>query len=101
VTKRTAISIPDDLFRAMERARRHAKKDRSGWIQDAVSHYLKSRSKGESIEEYFAAYRRMPEHDDPELVGLEEVALSDLADEDWAAEWMSWEATHGKSHRAR
>jgi len=58
MTKRTAISLPDDLFRDIERARRRSKKDRSTWIQEAASDYLKKRTNEEEIEEYFAAYER-------------------------------------------
>jgi predicted transcriptional regulator len=60
VTKRTAISLPDGLFRDLERARKRAKKDRSTWIQEAVSEYLKRRSKEEEIEAYFSGYERLP-----------------------------------------
>lgn len=60
MTKRTAISLPDGLFREIERARKRAKKDRSAWIQDAAAEYLKRRSKEEEIEAYFTAYEREP-----------------------------------------
>lgn len=60
MTKRTAISLPEDLYREIERARKRAKKDRSTWIQEAASEYLKRRSKEEEIEAYFAGYKRVP-----------------------------------------
>ena len=60
VTTKTAISLPDDLFRQIERARKRAKKDRSTWIQEAASEYLKRKSKEHEIEDYFAAYERVP-----------------------------------------
>lgn len=60
MTKRTAISLPDGLFRDLERARKRAKKDRSTWIQEAVTDYLKRRSKEEEIEAYFSGYERLP-----------------------------------------
>ena len=37
MTKKTAISLPDDLFRDIERARKRSKKDRSTWIQEAAA----------------------------------------------------------------
>jgi len=64
VTKRTAISLPDDLFREIERARKRSRKDRSSWIQEAATEYLKHRSKEEEIEAYFAAYERIPPNED-------------------------------------
>jgi metal-responsive CopG/Arc/MetJ family transcriptional regulator len=60
VTTKTAISLPDDLFREIERARKRSKKDRSTWIQEAASEYLKKRTKAEEEEAYFAGYERVP-----------------------------------------
>ena len=60
VTKKTAISLPDDLYRDIERARRRSKKDRSTWIQEAASEYLKKRTKEEEIERWLSAYERVP-----------------------------------------
>ncbi len=60
MTKRTAISLPDGLFREIERARKRVKKDRSAWMQEAASEYLKRRSKEDEIEAYFAGYERVP-----------------------------------------
>lgn len=60
MTKRTAISLPDDLYREIERARKRAKKDRSTWLQEAAGEYLKKRTKEEEIEAYFSAYERVP-----------------------------------------
>lgn len=103
MTKKTAISLPDDLYREIERARKRAKKDRSSWIQEAASEYLKRRSKEEMIEAYYEAYRRIPEGDDQAVIDAEQAALEDFpyADEDWEAEWQEWEASHAKSDRAR
>jgi metal-responsive CopG/Arc/MetJ family transcriptional regulator len=60
VTKKTAISLPDELFREIERARKRSKKDRSTWIQEAASEYLKKRTKEEEIEAWLSAYERVP-----------------------------------------
>jgi len=60
VTKRTAISLPDDLFREIERARKRTKKDRSTWLREAASEYLKRRSREEEIEAWLSAYERIP-----------------------------------------
>ncbi len=69
MTKRTAISLPDDLYRDIERARRRARKDRSTWLQEAASEYLKKRSKEEEIEAWLSAHERVPLTED-ELAGL-------------------------------
>jgi len=60
VTKKTAISLPDQLYREIERARKRSKKDRSTWIQEAASEYLKKRTKEEEIEAWLSAYERVP-----------------------------------------
>ncbi len=64
MTKRTAISLPDDLFRRIERARTRAGMDRSTWLQEAAGEYLKRRTREREIEDYFQAYERAPLTDD-------------------------------------
>jgi metal-responsive CopG/Arc/MetJ family transcriptional regulator len=59
VTKKTAISLPDDLYREIERARKRSKQDRSTWLQEAAGEYLK-KTKEDEIEAYFSAYERVP-----------------------------------------
>jgi hypothetical protein len=82
VTKRAAISLPDDLFREIERARKRAKKDRSSWLQEAASQYLKKWTKEEEIEAYFAAYERTPLTDDElSFIRWSEAHFADTLDE--------------------
>ncbi len=64
MTRRTAISLPDDLYRQIERARKSAKKDRSTWLQEAASAYLRKRTREEEVEAYFSGYERSPLTDD-------------------------------------
>jgi predicted transcriptional regulator len=77
MTKKTAISLPDDLYREIERARRRAKKDRSTWIQEAASEYLKKRTKEEEIEAWLSADERFPPSED-------ELALYRWEEKHWA-----------------
>lgn len=74
VTKKTAISLPDDLYRAIERARRRSGRDRSTWIQEAASEYLKKRTKEQEIEAWLSAYEKVP-------LSADERALSKWFDE--------------------
>ena len=60
MTKKTAISLPDDLYRDIKRARKRSKLDRSTWIQEAASEYLKKRTKAEEVEAWLSAYERVP-----------------------------------------
>src|SRR6266545_1776393 len=77
MTKKTAISLPDDLYREIERARKRSKKDRSTWIQEAASEYLKKRTKEEEIEAWLSAYERVPLTED-------ELALERWKEGHWA-----------------
>lgn len=60
VTKRAAISLPDELYRRIERARKRVGKDRSAWLREAATDYLKKRTRAEEIESYFRGYERAP-----------------------------------------
>lgn len=64
MTKRAAISLPDELFRQIEQARKRAGMDRSAWLQEAATDYLKRRTKQQEIEAYFKGYERAPLTDD-------------------------------------
>ena len=77
VTKKTAISLPDDLFREIERARKRSKMDRSTWIQEAANDYLAKRTKAAEEEAYFAGYERMP-------LTADELALDRWKAKHWA-----------------
>jgi predicted transcriptional regulator len=85
MTKKTAISLPDDLFRDIERARKRSKQDRSTWIQEAASEYLKRKTMQEKIDAYFDGYRRIPDGDDADFVAMEKAWLEGApwADEEW------------------
>jgi predicted transcriptional regulator len=85
VTKKTAISLPDDLFRDIERARKRSKQDRSTWLQEAAADYLKRKTMQEKIDAYFDGYRRIPDGDDPDFIAMEKAWLEDASsdDEDW------------------
>lgn len=60
MTKRAAISLPDELYRRIERARKRAGKDRSSWLQEAASEYLSKRTQAQEIEAYFSGYEHAP-----------------------------------------
>ena len=47
---KTAVSIPDDVFRGAERLARHTKKSRSQLYSDAVREYLARHSREEITE---------------------------------------------------
>ncbi len=84
MTKRTAISLPDELFREIERARNRRHMDRSTWLQEAAGEYLKHKSKEQEIDDYFAAYERAPLTEDEIALGrwMDEHAVELLEDAD-------------------
>ena len=64
MTKRTAISLPDDLYQKIERARKRSGSDRSSWIQEALGEYLARNDEAAKVEAYFAGYRETPDTDE-------------------------------------
>lgn len=78
LTKRTAISLPDKLFRDIERARKRDGLDRSSWIQEAAAEYLAKRAEAAQVEAYFEGYRRIPDADDPDFKWAEKAGIEAL-----------------------
>jgi hypothetical protein len=76
MTKRTALSLPDDLYREIERARKRVKQDRSSWLQEAAAEYLKKRTREEEEEAWLSADERFPRSAD-------ELALERWKDRHW------------------
>lgn len=76
-----AISIPDDLYRALEGARRRARRSRSAIVQEALRDWLRGQQQAELVREYEAGYRRRPE-DAREVEAALATATSLLRDED-------------------
>lgn len=60
MTKRTALSLPEALYRDIERARKRSNQDRSSWIQEAAAEYLKKRTRQEEEEAWLSADERVP-----------------------------------------
>src|SRR3989442_12704877 len=61
VATKVAVSIPEDLYRAVEKARRKHGKSRSAIMQDALRHWLRQQAEEVLVREYEAGDRRMPE----------------------------------------
>lgn len=78
-----AVSVPPDLFRALEAARKRARQNRSAAVQDALRQWLKTRAEAELVREYEAGYRKRPEGRD-EIEAAMRTAVDLLHDED---EW--------------
>jgi metal-responsive CopG/Arc/MetJ family transcriptional regulator len=56
-----ALSLPHDLFRQIERARKKRGKTRSALVQDALRFWLHHQDEAVLVREWEEGYRRMPE----------------------------------------
>ena len=60
VATKVAVSIPSDLYRAVERARKRHGMTRSAVMQDALRHWLRHEVEMVLVREYEEGYRRRP-----------------------------------------
>jgi Arc/MetJ-type ribon-helix-helix transcriptional regulator len=77
-----AVSLPQDLYRALEQARRRGGKSRSAVVQEAVRDWLGREARADLVREYVAGYRRKPETEEEAEAALATAAPL-LRDEDW------------------
>ena len=82
VASKVAVSLPADLYKAVEQARKKSGKSRSAAMQDALRHWLKQQEQAILIREYEAGYRRKPEGK-REVKAAEAAAVRLLASEKW------------------
>jgi metal-responsive CopG/Arc/MetJ family transcriptional regulator len=79
---KVAVSIPSELYRAVERIRRATGKTRSAIVQDALRHWLRSQAEALLVREYEAGYRRLPESR-REIDAATAAAVRLLSSEEW------------------
>ena len=82
VATKVAVSIPDDLYRAIERARKRHRKTRSAVMQDALRYWLRHENEIALVREYEEGYRRKPESR-REIKAAEAAAVRVLSAEKW------------------
>ena len=58
---KVAITVPTELFRELEGARKRLAQTRSAAVQEALRHWLKGHRAATLAREYEAGYRRKPE----------------------------------------
>jgi metal-responsive CopG/Arc/MetJ family transcriptional regulator len=79
-----AVSLPDELYRALEGARRRTGKSRSAAVQEAVREWLLREARGQLVREYEEGYRRRPESgEEIEAALATAVGLLSADSEDW------------------
>jgi len=77
-----AISVPDELYRAVERARRSTGLSRSAVVQRALRLWLERSVHETAVREYVAGYRARPESPQ-DVKAAEAAAVRLLVGEDW------------------
>ncbi|MBI4401513.1 MAG: ribbon-helix-helix protein, CopG family [Nitrospirae bacterium] len=79
---KVAVSIPGDLYQAVEQARKKSGKSRSAVLQTAIRHWLKQQELASLIRDYEAGYRRKPESR-REVKAAEAAAVRLFSATDW------------------
>ncbi len=79
---KVAVSIPQELYRALERARKKSGRTRSAIMQDALRYWIKQQQQALLVRDYEAGYRRKPEGK-REINAAEAAAVRLLATEEW------------------
>lgn len=82
VATKVAVSIPADLYRAVERVRKRRRKSRSAVVQDALRNWLRLEAEAALVREYEEGYRRKPESR-PEVKAADAAAARVLAATEW------------------
>jgi metal-responsive CopG/Arc/MetJ family transcriptional regulator len=78
-----AVSIPEPLFRAVERARKTARKSRSAVVQEALRDWLRRGAEGQLARDYEAGYRAHPESRTEAEAALASASALLADDESW------------------
>lgn len=74
VSKRVTISLSDEMYRRIERARKAAKRDRSSFVQEAVEQRLAAEERAERDAAYIRSYTEDPESDDEDGMAFVDAA---------------------------
>ena len=79
---KVAVTLPDSLYRAVEKLRRQTRTTRSAVVQRALVLLLRETEKQERVRAYVEAYRRSPETEE-EVRAAEASAARLLAEVPW------------------
>jgi metal-responsive CopG/Arc/MetJ family transcriptional regulator len=78
MSKRVTISLSDDMYRRIERARKTAKRDRSSFVQEAVARQLAVDEHAERVAAYIRSYTEQPESADDDGTDFVDAAAKAL-----------------------
>ncbi len=79
---KVAVSVPAQLYRAVEALRKRTGQTRSAVVQEALRHWLRSRAEADLVREYEAGYRRRPEGR-CEVAAARATAIGVFEDDGW------------------
>jgi Arc/MetJ-type ribon-helix-helix transcriptional regulator len=80
--QKVAFSLPQPLYRTVERARRRTRQSRSAVMQEALRLWVARDQEAARIRKYVDGYRQRPEARD-EVAGLEAAGLEPWTDLPW------------------
>lgn len=80
---KVAVSIPVALFRAVEQARRRARKSRSAVVQEALRDWLRRGAQADLVRDYEESYRARPENERDAEAALATAMALFSDDEEW------------------
>ncbi len=83
MTTKIAISLPDDLLKAIEKEREVTGESRSAFLRRAVELLIMQKQEREASEKYMHAYKARPESEE-EIEAARTVASTILAEEPWS-----------------
>ncbi len=78
-----ALSLPDDLFREIERARKKSGTPRSALVEDAARLWLRYEGEAALVREWEEGYRRMPESPAEVKSAVATARFAFDAEDDW------------------
>jgi metal-responsive CopG/Arc/MetJ family transcriptional regulator len=64
MSKRVTISLSDEMYKRIERARKAAKSGRSSFVQEAVERRLAADEHADRVAAYVRGYTEVPETED-------------------------------------
>lgn len=80
--RKVAMSVPGDLYRAVEAVRKKAGRTRSAVMQEALRFWLRQQEEAALVKRYEAGYRARPEGR-REIAAARAAAVRLLAMEEW------------------
>jgi metal-responsive CopG/Arc/MetJ family transcriptional regulator len=78
MSKRVTISLSDDMYKRIERARKVTKSDRSSFVQEAVERRLAAEEHAARVAAYVRSYTEQPESADDDGLDFVDAAARAL-----------------------